>query len=297
LVRRFVGYPTALDDERKIIRFLVLGGPVSCLVNTTLGVTSLFFAGHIPLANYLFKWATWWVGDTIGALIFTPLVLIWTVSPRPSGARRQVFVTLPLCLTFTLAVTFFVYASRWEQKRIRLEFEQQTESLAQALVSNLNGYVDVLHSVEGLCAAAPDVDRRGFHRFVKHLLSRYPGIQALSWDLRVPDSERAAYEESVRREGYNDFRITERTAQGQMVRAARRAEYVPVRYIEPYLGNETGLGFDVASDPTRFEALTRARDSEKPVATGRILLVQDTAQQFGFGVYLPFTRPAYLTRQ
>src|SRR5712691_10432801 len=56
LVRRFVGYPTALDDERKIIRFLVLGGPVSCLVNTTLGVTSLFFAGHIPLANYLFNW-------------------------------------------------------------------------------------------------------------------------------------------------------------------------------------------------------------------------------------------------
>ena len=33
---------------------------------------------------------------------------------------------------------------------------------------------------------------------MEHLLPRYPGIQALSWDVRVPDSDRAAYE------GYNE---------------------------------------------------------------------------------------------
>src|SRR5712691_7857140 len=35
LIRRFVGFPTALTQEREVGKFLVLGGPLSCLVNAT----------------------------------------------------------------------------------------------------------------------------------------------------------------------------------------------------------------------------------------------------------------------
>jgi integral membrane sensor domain MASE1 len=82
LVRRFVGFPGALNRERHIITFLILGGPLSCLVNATIGVTTLSIGGKIPRAMSDISWWTWWVGDTIGVLIVTPLVLSWFAEPR-----------------------------------------------------------------------------------------------------------------------------------------------------------------------------------------------------------------------
>ena len=72
-----------------------------------------------------------------------------------------------------------------------------------------------------------------------------------------------------------------------MVRASQREEYFPVYFIEPYEGNEMALGFDLASNPTRLEALRRSRDTGQTVATARITLVQETADQFGFLVFMP----------
>ena len=93
LVRRFVGFPHPLDSERAVLKFLGLGGPVSCLVNATVSVTSLLLGGVIPKGNYLFSWWTWWVGDMIGVMIFAPLALIWIAEPRAVWRRRGVAVS------------------------------------------------------------------------------------------------------------------------------------------------------------------------------------------------------------
>jgi integral membrane sensor domain MASE1 len=68
LVRRVVGFPNPLSREWDIGAFLGLGGPVSCLTNGTVGVTSLLIAGKIPWAAYLHNWWTWWIGDTKGSM-------------------------------------------------------------------------------------------------------------------------------------------------------------------------------------------------------------------------------------
>ena len=34
-VKKIVGYPTALDEPRDIARFVILGGPLSCIVSPT----------------------------------------------------------------------------------------------------------------------------------------------------------------------------------------------------------------------------------------------------------------------
>jgi PAS domain S-box-containing protein len=72
-----------------------------------------------------------------------------------------------------------------------------------------------------------------------------------------------------------------------MVPAARRPEYVVVYYIEPYAGNEPALGLDVASIADRREALQQARDTGEPSATGRIILVQESGEQFGLLIFQP----------
>jgi integral membrane sensor domain MASE1 len=93
LVRRFVGHPNLLDREQDVIRFLVLGGPVGCLVSASVGVATLCLAGVVAAADCLFHWWTWWVGDTIGVVIFAPLILLWTADRHQVPRRRQLIVS------------------------------------------------------------------------------------------------------------------------------------------------------------------------------------------------------------
>jgi len=289
LIRRFTQYPPALVEARDIIKFLLLGGPVSCLVNATWSVTSLLLGGVIQPVDYLFHWWTWWVGDAIGVITFTPLILIWAAKPTVFPHGRQ--ISLPLCLAFTLVVIFFIYTNAWEQDRIKLEFERRTDQLAQQLQENFDNYIVVLHSVENLYASAVPINRQQFKTFVSHWFSRYPGIRAVSWSPRILDSERANYEKAAQEDGLSNFQITEQSPQGQLVRAARRAEYVPAYYLESVRKNGRGLGFDAASDPTRREALNRARDTGEPTATDPLTLIQDIEREGGFVVFLPIYKP------
>ncbi|HKA19768.1 MAG TPA: CHASE domain-containing protein [Blastocatellia bacterium] len=89
----------------------------------------------------------------------------------------------------------------------------------------------------------------------------------------------------------SNFQITEQSPQGQLVRAARRAEYIPVYYLESVRGIGRALGFDAASDPTRREALNRARDTGQPTATDPLTLIQDIKHEGGFVVFLPIYKP------
>jgi PAS domain S-box-containing protein len=216
-----------------------------------------------------------------------PLLLVWTAEPHQAWRRHQLSVAVPLGVAFVIVVVFFVYARASEQARIKLAFEQRTQTLAHTLRSSFDGYLDALHSVKSFHASTRQMQRHDFSTFVQHLFTRHPGIQALSWDRYIPDVARVAYEEAMQHEGYANFQITEQNAQGQIVRAAQRPEYVVVTHIEPHAGNASALGYDVASGVIRLAALQRARDTGEPSATSRVTLVQETSQQFGMLIFLP----------
>jgi signal transduction histidine kinase len=69
--------------------------------------------------------------------------------------------------------------------------------------------------------------------------------------------------------------------------AKDRDYYIPVTYIAPLQGNEAALGFDLNSSESRLAAIEPARDSGEIQATGRIRLVQEQRDQYGFLVVLP----------
>src|SRR5262249_11097375 len=140
LVRRWVGFPSPLTDARDIGTFLLLGGPLSCLVSATVGVTTLIVSGQIPWPLFVLTWWTWWVGDTLGVFIATPLVLSWLAEPRAIWRRRRLSVALPLVGTLVLCFVVFGYTCAQEWARLRLLFEWQAESLARTIRTNLDDY-------------------------------------------------------------------------------------------------------------------------------------------------------------
>lgn len=102
-----------------------LAGAASCVVNATCGVATLWTAGAIPSRLFPFSWWTWWVGDAIGVLIFTPILVLWAASPGEVSRARKISVTWPLVLVFLIALAAFHYARHWEDRGIKAELDRR----------------------------------------------------------------------------------------------------------------------------------------------------------------------------
>jgi two-component sensor histidine kinase len=287
LIRRTVGSTIVLQDEREIAKFLALGGPVSCVISATVGSVVLYGSGMIPVSDIPFSWFTWWVGDTIGVMVMAPLLLAWFAPPRERWRSRRAALTWPTAIALSLAVGLYVYISGREQQRIRAEFERAADTLGREFSDAVGRHLEAVMALQDLYASVGPIDRAGFAAFASPLQQLHPGVQALEWAPVVPLAQRARLEDAVRREGYPAFAISDRSQDGRMVPAPTRAEYVPVLFMQPYQGNETALGFDLTSLPSRREVIDRARDSALPAASGRLALVQERGQQSGVLVVLP----------
>ena len=204
--------------------------------------------------------------------------------------RCYLLALLSAAFGITLSGLAFGLLLNFERNEIKEEFERTARDRALAVETSIVANVEALEDIRSLYVASHQVERDEFRAFVAHELNDHPGIQALEWIPRVPASERANYEEAARKYGFPEFQIMKRETQGSMVPANFREEYYPVYYVEPHEGNEAALGFDLASNPVRLEALNKSRDTGRSVATARITLVQESEDQFGFLVFQPIYR-------
>ena len=192
-----------------------------------------------------------------------------------------------------LSVLAFSVVLGSERGRNRQDFEFKSAGKIAALQSEIDSDIAAVRSLQSLYSATESVSRDEFAAFARNEFSTHATrapIQAMEWIPLVTADERDSFEAAVRSEGFKDFTIIERQADGALVPAAERHEYFPVTYIEPFPGNEAAHGFDLASNPSRYAALREARDSGNAVATQRIVLVQEAGDQFGFLVFVPVYR-------
>jgi integral membrane sensor domain MASE1 len=90
LLRRWLGRQSPLEGARQVLRFIV-AGLLMCLVAATVGVTTLYLAGFTSLPDYSLNWWTWWLGDTLGVLMVTPLALAWwRKEPEPAWGSGRI---------------------------------------------------------------------------------------------------------------------------------------------------------------------------------------------------------------
>ncbi|MEM9214482.1 MAG: CHASE domain-containing protein [Cyanobacteria bacterium P01_F01_bin.150] len=197
-------------------------------------------------------------------------------------------IALSLIVGTSLSILATVAVARWERTNYRLHFQRQTDNLTTTLQRSINRYTDILLALGDFYSVSNNtVSRDRFNQFVERALDTYPGIQALEWAPLVLERDRPAFEAAIQAQGYPTFQITERDSRGALVRAQRRSHYVPVTYLQPWNGNELAFGYDLTSDPTRHQAMEKARGTGTVAASGPIRLVQEHKKQFGFLVFLP----------
>lgn len=197
-------------------------------------------------------------------------------------------LVLILSLAIGLAFSFILGWSFYdlETRSIASQFGRDVDSHVSSIEREITLNFETVHALKGLYDSSEHVTDAEFKRFASGLLARHNNIQALEWIPKVSLEDRASFEKK-RQQDYPSFTITERSREGKMATASERDVYFPVSYLEPYTGNETALGFDLASNEQRLKALVESQQSGKLISTASITLVQETENQKGFLVFLP----------
>ena len=297
LVKYFIDFPSSLTKARDIFLFMLIAGPLSCLINSSTGAVSLLATGIIQVSDLTYSLFTWWLGDTLGVLVTAPLLFIAFSKPRSLWQNRYASVAAPLTLALAIVLALFFWVSKWEVERSHFEFKEIANNTVEKLHSSLSGYVDAVADIERAYASSTHVTWEEFRTFVQYTLMNKPGINGLSWNPVITQAQRQSFEHQLQAQGFPQFEIKDRDSRGKLITAGNRAEYIVVNYIEPLTKNQRALGFDIASTPSRRQALDQARDTGQPVATSRLTLVQERDQQSGFLLIYPVYSGSHNTVQ
>lgn len=121
-----------LGTLKDILIFLIPGGVVACMIASTIGVSALYLYGALPDNSFIHTWATFWLGDSLGVYVFTPLILVWVLPRRCElECGRYVWEAIFMSLGFILIgyasvvwnfpiLHMFLPLSLWATYRYRL---------------------------------------------------------------------------------------------------------------------------------------------------------------------------------
>ncbi|HTO04703.1 MAG TPA: CHASE domain-containing protein [Opitutus sp.] len=196
--------------------------------------------------------------------------------PIRTQYSKRLYLTIALVVAFVgtlLSVRIYHYSQHAEKLRIESDFNRRTEVQNAFTRENIFHYESGVYALKGLFDGSDTVTREDFRRVSSEVLGRYPGITALEWVPAVAAEDRPRIEAQASRELGQPFQFTERSADGSMVRASPRGEHYPILYLEPILGNEAALGYDLQSAPT-LPYLHEARQTQRMAVTSQFQLVQ-----------------------
>ena len=81
----------SLDRLSDVLRFAAVGAVFATMISATVGTSSLIVGGLVAPDRFGATWAAWWLGDAVGILVVSPVLLTWTRSRRfriPHAGRR-----------------------------------------------------------------------------------------------------------------------------------------------------------------------------------------------------------------
>ncbi|TSA41574.1 MAG: PAS domain S-box protein, partial [Verrucomicrobiales bacterium] len=102
--------PQPESGVRQIGAFLLFGGALGCLISSSVGATTLCLSGLAPMAALPGIWLTWWMGDALGVILFTPVLLVWL--RRENWSRKIRLGESVFCFSVIIGLAWFVFTAR-----------------------------------------------------------------------------------------------------------------------------------------------------------------------------------------
>ncbi|MFE0132791.1 MASE1 domain-containing protein [Streptomyces sp. NPDC059037] len=118
LMLRGVGFRVGISRLRDGLALVFLGGLVAMLISATAGVGLQVVTGGLATGQFWSVWLAWWVGDAMGVLLVTPLLLVLAGATGPLQLRRwkemlclavTAVIVIPLAVLGNLSLLFLVF--------------------------------------------------------------------------------------------------------------------------------------------------------------------------------------------
>lgn len=219
---------------------------------------------------------------------FILIVSIWFLTLSSSILK----VTVLAVTGFFISGLVLFWMKSIERTAIINNYQSEVEQVANNLQKEIQVHFEILYLIRSVYSSADNVSKNEFSSIAQQALKRHQTIQALEWIPKVSHQDRTKFE-ALQQEIYKGFEIRERI--NNEMRVSRIKEfYFPVSIVEPFMGNESAVGFDLYSNLARRETLLKAANMNSIQATEGVNLVQLTGPDKGFLVFLPIYKKGAL---
>ena len=196
------------------------------------------------------------------------------------------------CFGIAVSVSAWLAVSVWEERLAKANFDNIAGNYASVLQNGLDDYLSEIVAVRAFYDASVGVDPDEFQLFTGRILKGHAGKMWVTWSPRVTGDERAAFERKARESGIKDYTIRSWEPNGvPLSPSPQRDEYFPVLYSTGAAKAPWALGMNLYSEPSRAQAIQRARDRDT-LATAQDIVLRTSSgvERRGFFVALPVYR-------
>ncbi len=282
LAQRFCNYPNSHKRTADTLRLGLLTGPIACTISCSVGTACLFFSNVLPLNAIPSNWLHWWIGDSIGAMVFAPIILMLNIRQGRNTKQKMLgFFALYLFLV-SCASSVFLFAKEKEFASHQQSFLEHAKDQIEKINDQLKSASHVSEGMKAVFETFETIDQPHFSEYAKRLYHHVPGTQALSWIPIITQKNRELFEQTLLPVGAIRERIFRFTGPDEKSDSPTKNRYYPVYFIYPMTGNQAAIGFDLSSNPSRNHALEVALKTGENTITEPINLVQDAVNKRAF---------------
>lgn len=269
LILKFKAHPLRPQNVKGLLKFILFAGFLTCIVSATIGSSAVYlFSDNQGSAGFANDWISWWMGDTFGAILVTPLLLAIFKLFDKQRPRRQFRLILQLSMVIvTVVIINQLFLSHLSQQ-LKRNFEQDVKLLDAQLQAIVQQNLADLSQLGQAFSGSFDTNPVKFRSMVLDIQAVNPSVLAYSWDPVVPRHEVADFEARTQAL-LNDssFRVY-----GESL--FPDDPFIPVQLVEPIESNRAALGFNLLSIEDRRRWVIEAQEQGRPVATQILNLTQ-----------------------
>lgn len=264
-----------------IARFVVVAGPIGCLVAASLGTLILLMQNIIAPSQGFTNWLTWWVGDAIGTLVIAPFMLR-LLSPKIKNQKKS-WQSATVSLAFmALVILAFISVRSLEEDHRRVIIADVVLQVQALFASNLHEVRITLGATKSYFESSEHVSLSEFNDFCEGVLAHQSPIYAIEWLPLVGQEQRQAVEDDMRHQGFADFSFLTRNPAGTLVSADTKPDYLPILYVYPYAQNKDIHGLDVLSLAYREDQLRSTLRTGQTLLSEPLRLIQERHGQTAY---------------
>lgn len=99
LVNRWSGGCNTFSTPNSVAKFALICVVIATPISASIGLTSLATVGYIEPKYFADAWITWWLGDATGALVITPVIVLWAAGHHYAFSRNEFLETVGVLAT------------------------------------------------------------------------------------------------------------------------------------------------------------------------------------------------------